>query len=131
MCLLCEVYVVIVPQFLCQVQKLWYNERDYDTTGMPWCHQNMRSGGGEEKMLRKLVRAVFTIVGAVLGYGAFLLVKFLARFFGHDDWVNFTNMQEFYISVSFALIFGLIFFQLTPDDQETGPIRWRTTSNRI
>ncbi len=65
-------------------------------------------------MLRKLVRAVFTIVGAVLGYGAFLLVKFLARFFGHDDWVNFTNMQEFYISVSFALIFGLIFFRLTP-----------------
>lgn len=44
MCLLCEAYVVIVPQFLCQVQKLWYNERDYDTTGMPWCHQNMRSG---------------------------------------------------------------------------------------
>lgn len=76
--------------------------------------------GGEEKMLRKLVRAVFTIVGAVLGYGAFLLVKFLARFFGHDDWVNFTNMQEFYISVSFALIFGLIFFQLTPTIKKQG-----------
>lgn len=71
-------------------------------------------------MLRKLVRAVFTIVGAVLGYGAFLLVKFLARFFGHDDWVNFTNMQEFYISVSFALIFGLIFFQLTPTIKKQG-----------
>ena len=65
-------------------------------------------------MLRKLVRAVFTIAGAILGYGVFLLVEFLARFFGHSDWVNFTNMQEFYISVSFALIFGLIFFQLTP-----------------
>lgn len=76
--------------------------------------------GGEENMLRKLVRAVFTIVGAVLGYGAFLLVKFLARFFGHDDWVNFTNMQEFYISVSFALIFGLIFFQLTPTIKKQG-----------
>lgn len=76
--------------------------------------------GGEEKMLRKLVRAVFTIVGAVLGYGAFLLVKFLARFFGHGDWVNFTNMQEFYISVSFALIFGLIFFQLTPTIKKQG-----------
>lgn len=71
-------------------------------------------------MLRKLVRAVFTIVGAVLGYGAFLLVKFLARFFGHDDWVNFTNMQEFYISVSFAIIFGLIFFQLTPTIKKQG-----------
>lgn len=71
-------------------------------------------------MLRKLVRAVFTIVGAVLGYGAFLLVKFLARFFGHGDWVNFTNMQEFYISVSFALIFGLIFFQLTPTIKKQG-----------
>lgn len=71
-------------------------------------------------MLRKLVRAVFTIAGAVLGYGAFLLVKFLARFFGHDDWVNFTNMQEFYISVSFALIFGLIFFQLTPTIKKQG-----------
>ncbi len=31
-------------------------------------------------MLRKLVRAVFTIAGAILGYGVFLLVKFLARF---------------------------------------------------
>ena len=71
-------------------------------------------------MLRKLVRAVFTIAGAILGYGVFLLVEFLARFFGHSDWVNFTNMQEFYISVSFALIFGLIFFQLTPTIKKQG-----------
>ncbi len=99
---------------------MWYNERDYNSLV---CHGIIKicdQEGGEEKMLRKLVRAVFTIVGAVLGYGAFLLVKFLARFFGHDDWVNFTNMQEFYISVSFALIFGLIFFQFVSTNQETG-----------
>ena len=71
-------------------------------------------------MLRKLVRAVFTIAGAVLGYGVFAMIKYLARLFDHADWVDFTNMQEFYLSVSFALIFGLLFFQLTPTIKRQG-----------
>ena len=33
-------------------------------------------------MLRNLVRAVFTIVGAMIGYGVFLLAKYLIEFSG-------------------------------------------------
>ena len=65
-------------------------------------------------MLRKLVRAVFTIAGAIIGYGLFLLAKFLIEFSGHKEWVDFTGGQELCLALLFAIIFGLIFFRLTP-----------------
>ena len=71
-------------------------------------------------MLRKLVRAVFTIVGAVLGYGAFLLVKFLARFFGHDDWVELYKHAGVLYFCIIRTYFWINILPIDPDDQETG-----------
>lgn len=65
-------------------------------------------------MLKKLVKVVITIVGAILGYGIFLLARFLLEFTHFRDSINMTETQEAWVSALFAIIFGLIFFRLTP-----------------
>ena len=65
-------------------------------------------------MLRKLLRTVLTVVGSVVGYGVFLLTKFLVSLSGHEEWVDFSGIQEICVALLFALIFGLLFFRLTP-----------------
>lgn len=65
-------------------------------------------------MFKKLVRAVLTVAGAFIGYGLFLLTTFLIKFSGHSEWVDLTGGQEFCLAMLFAIIFGLIFFRLTP-----------------
>ncbi len=66
-------------------------------------------------MLRKLVRAIFTVAGAILGYGIFTVAKFIIIRSGHEAWVDFfSEMQLACIAALFVIIFGLIFFRLTP-----------------
>lgn len=65
-------------------------------------------------MLRKLMRIVFTIVGAIVGYGVFLLVKFLVGFSNFADKIDLSSTQEACVAVLCAIIFALIFFRLTP-----------------
>lgn len=65
-------------------------------------------------MLRKLMRTVFSLVGAIVGYGVFLLAMFLARLSGYDKQFDLSTIQEVIVATLFVLIFGLIFFRLTP-----------------
>lgn len=65
-------------------------------------------------MLRKLMRTVLTVIGALLGYGIFSLTKFLLVYAGHEELLNISGIQEVCVAVLFAIIFGLIFFRLTP-----------------
>ena len=65
-------------------------------------------------MLRKLMRTVFSLVGAIVGYGVFLLTMFLARLSGYDKQFDLSTIQEAIVAALFVLIFGLIFFRLTP-----------------
>lgn len=74
--------------------------------------QNNRKGG--KFVLKKLLRTVLTVTGAVVGYGVFMLTKFLVSFAGHEEWVSFSGIQEIFVSLLFAIIFGLLFFRLTP-----------------
>ena len=71
-------------------------------------------------MLRKLLRTVLTVVGSVVGYGVFLLTKFLVSLSGHEEWVDFSGIQEICVALLFALIFGLLFFRLTPTFRKQG-----------
>lgn len=71
-------------------------------------------------MLKKLVRAVFTLAGAIVGYGLFILTRFLISFAGHEELVDFSGVQELCISILFAIVFGLIFFRLTPTLKKQG-----------
>lgn len=71
-------------------------------------------------MLRKLLRTVLTGIGAIVGYGVFLLTKFLVSFAGYSEWVDFSGLQELCISLLFAIIFGLLFFRLMPTFTKQG-----------
>ena len=65
-------------------------------------------------MLGKLVRAVFTIVGAIVGYGLYLLVKYWAGLKGYDLETEFTVVENIFIAAVIALIFAIIFYKLFP-----------------
>ena len=65
-------------------------------------------------MFRKLMRAAMTVVGAIVGYGVFMLVQYVVTIAGHGEWVHFSAIEEICIAALFAIIFGLIFFRLTP-----------------
>ena len=71
-------------------------------------------------MLQKLVRAVLTIAGAILGFGLYTLTKFLIILAGHKELVDFSEIQDMIISTLVASIFGLIFFRLTPAFKKQG-----------
>ncbi len=65
-------------------------------------------------MLGKLMRAVFTLVGAIAGYGVFLLLRFLLGISGYKDQLNLSGTQEIAVLILCVIIFGLLFFRLTP-----------------
>lgn len=65
-------------------------------------------------MIRKLFRTIFTLIGVFLGFGVFLLVKFLAEDTGMVEELQLTDTQIFIVGVVCAIIFGILFFILTP-----------------
>ncbi|MDO4393834.1 MAG: PIN domain nuclease [Bacillota bacterium] len=65
-------------------------------------------------MLRKVVRAFITVAGAIIGYGVFTLSQFVVTKTGHEEWIQFSSVQEVCIAALFVIIFSLIFFRLTP-----------------
>ena len=65
-------------------------------------------------MFKKLFRTLFTILGAILGYGAFELLHFWMVKSGAVAAGEFSQWQQIVIGLIFAILFGLIFFRLTP-----------------
>lgn len=65
-------------------------------------------------MLKKLLRIVFTIVGAVLGYGLFALIELILTNVGVDVDQYLTTNQKLIVSILFAIIFAIIFFRIVP-----------------
>lgn len=71
-------------------------------------------------MLKKLLRTLVTILGAILGYGAFNLLTFWLNKSGVDVDGIFTHGQQIGMGVFFAIIFGIIFFRLAPAIKRQG-----------
>lgn len=65
-------------------------------------------------MLQKLFRVVITIIGVMIGYGAYELTAFIAASKGYDLDEHLTVFENLFVAVVFAIIFGLIFYKLTP-----------------
>ncbi|HYE67177.1 MAG TPA: PIN/TRAM domain-containing protein [Anaerovoracaceae bacterium] len=65
-------------------------------------------------MIKKLLRIILSFVGVLFGYGIFLLLRFLLRGTDLADKIFATGTLYFIAAVSCALIFGLIFYLLTP-----------------
>lgn len=65
-------------------------------------------------MFRKLLRGLFTGLGAITGYGVFLLCSYIMEFFELGAKFELSNIQEHLVIAALVIIFGLIFFRLTP-----------------
>lgn len=65
-------------------------------------------------MLKKLLRAILSLLGALIGYGVYRLSLFLLENFGVEFVDKMTTTQHIVAMVATALLFGFIFFRLTP-----------------
>lgn len=65
-------------------------------------------------MLRNLIRIVVTCLGLLFGYGAFLLTQFIFGKLGITIIDDLTAAQQTMVQVGFSVLFGFIFFILTP-----------------
>ena len=72
--------------------------------------RNFIRKGGNDKVLGKLIRAVMTIVGAIVGYGFYLLIKYLAGLKGYNLETIFSVAEKMFIVTAIALIFAIIFY---------------------
>ena len=65
-------------------------------------------------MIRKLFRSVFTLCGALFGYGVSFLFRGLMIKTNLGDVLVLNEMQKNVLSIASAAIFGIIFFILAP-----------------
>lgn len=65
-------------------------------------------------MIKKLFRIIFSLVGVLFGYGVFRLIKILYSMSFLSERYILTDTIEFISAISCAIIFGLLFFLLTP-----------------
>lgn len=65
-------------------------------------------------MFKKLTRGLVTLLGAIVGYGFFELMGLWYSKSGNNLDATFTEGQQIGIGIVFAIIFGIIFFRLTP-----------------
>jgi uncharacterized protein YacL len=65
-------------------------------------------------VIRKLLRVIFTVIGMFAGYGVFLLAGFIGDVSRAFDIGQLNLLNKSIIIAASAIIFGLIFFLLTP-----------------
>ncbi len=65
-------------------------------------------------MLKKLLRAILALLGALIGYGVYRLSMFLLEHFDVEFVNKMTTTHEIVAMTVTALLFGFIFFRLTP-----------------
>lgn len=65
-------------------------------------------------MFKKLIRGLVTLLGAILGYGLSELLMLWYTKSGGDLNGVLTEGQQTVVGIAFAIIFGIIFFRLTP-----------------
>jgi len=65
-------------------------------------------------LLKRLFRIAFTLAGIAIGYGVFLLLEFLVGLNVDLRAQGFVGIHRIWTAVICALIFGLIFFRITP-----------------
>lgn len=65
-------------------------------------------------MIKKLLRVILSLVGVLFGYGVFLLMRLVIKGTELSGKLLATETHEFIAAVGCALIFGLIFYLITP-----------------
>lgn len=62
----------------------------------------------------KILRAIMGLAGALLGYGLVMLFSFHFLWTGEGQALGLSNGQELAIQIAAPIVFGIIFFLLTP-----------------
>ena len=65
-------------------------------------------------MVRKLLRTILTVVGAIIGYALYQLMVFICKMNGLDLDTKLSLPEELFIIAIFVFIFGLVFYRLFP-----------------
>ena len=66
-------------------------------------------------MFKKAFRAVFTIIGGLIGYEVFVLIRFILEETGtYNGEDPFTQVEQITLAAFFVIIFALIFFRYAP-----------------
>jgi uncharacterized protein YacL len=65
-------------------------------------------------LIKKLIRIAATIVGALAGYGFFLIISFIVKLTGFYDPATLDPLYRAIISTVSALAFGFLFFAMVP-----------------
>lgn len=65
-------------------------------------------------MIKKLLRGIFTLFGGLLGYGVYTLLVFVLHKNGVEVDTVFSTAELLGAKVLFVILFGIIFFRLTP-----------------
>lgn len=67
-------------------------------------------------MLNRLFRSAFTLAGALIGFGLFLLGKYILNLDDISSKINISlnSFQEILVEVLCVVIFGFVFFKLAP-----------------
>ena len=65
-------------------------------------------------MLKKLWNVVFTVIGMIIGYGAYQLAAYIMATQGYDLDDHLSATEELFVVAIIAIIFGIIFYKLTP-----------------
>ena len=74
----------------------------------------LEKGGDNRRMIKKLIRGVITVVGLFVGYCVYLLIIFLNSLTEWIDLTQFSRLQMDIAAAVFAIIFGILFFSMTP-----------------
>ncbi|MGL4484016.1 MAG: PIN/TRAM domain-containing protein [Anaerovoracaceae bacterium] len=65
-------------------------------------------------MFKRLFRIAFTLAGVIVGYGVYLLTNFLIKIGFIGSGYVMTSLQQLGTATFFVIIFGIIFFRITP-----------------
>jgi len=65
-------------------------------------------------LLGKLTRLISTVIGIAIGYGVFLLARFLVGFSERLSAIEITETQQLIAAVVSSIFFGFVFFKLAP-----------------
>ncbi|MDR1067821.1 MAG: PIN domain-containing protein [Clostridiales Family XIII bacterium] len=82
-------------------------------------------------MIKRVIRGGITLLGAVFGYGVYLLFLYVAPQIAIIDIDNWTQLHKSILAIVLAIIFGILFFILTPLFQKVSSRVAHSVENEI
>ncbi|MDO4177105.1 MAG: hypothetical protein Q4D99_06500 [Bacillota bacterium] len=65
-------------------------------------------------MLKKLTRAIATIIGGICGYGCYMLLKYITQMKGFNMDTELSLVENIFVATTLAIILAIFFYKLYP-----------------